>query len=74
MKTERQRRDWDDLAAEDLYWSILSDPDKRFEDRASDTFLASGRAEIDGVLTRAAELGLPKPTALRSTSVAAPED
>jgi SAM-dependent methyltransferase len=60
MKTERQRRDWDDLAAEDLYWSILSDPDKRFEHRAAEAFFASGRTEVDGVLTRAAELGLPK--------------
>jgi ubiquinone/menaquinone biosynthesis C-methylase UbiE len=60
MKTERQRRDWDDLAAEDLYWSILSDPDKRFEDRAAEAFFASGRTEIDGVLTRAAGLGLPE--------------
>ena len=54
------RRDWEDLAGEDLYWSILSDPDKRFEDQAPDAFLASGRAEIDAVLARAADYGLPE--------------
>jgi ubiquinone/menaquinone biosynthesis C-methylase UbiE len=59
VKTERQRRDWEDLAAEDLYWSILSDPDKRFEDQNPDLFLASGRAEIDTVLERASDFGLP---------------
>ena len=57
---ERQRRDWEDLAEEDLYWSILSDPDKRFETVERDTFFASGRAELEPVLARASELGLPR--------------
>lgn len=60
MRLADLRRDWEDLAAEDLYWSILSDPDKRFEDKAPDAFLASGRAEIDAVLARAADFGLPE--------------
>lgn len=56
---KRNRRDWEDLASEDLYWSILSDPDKRFADRDKGAFLASGRAEVRVMLARASELGLP---------------
>jgi SAM-dependent methyltransferase len=55
----RQRRDWEDLAAEDLYWSILSTTGTHFETVERETFLASGRAEVAAVLERSARLGLP---------------
>src|SRR4051794_24254117 len=57
---QRQRRDWEDLAAEDLYWSILSTPGRRFTSIEAETFFASGEAEVDGVLQRAATFGLPQ--------------
>jgi SAM-dependent methyltransferase len=60
VKLTRHRRDWDDLAGEDLYWSILSDPDRRFSEWDADAFLASGRQEIAGALQRAASFGLPR--------------
>jgi SAM-dependent methyltransferase len=60
VKLKRHRRDWEDLAAEDLYWSILSDPDKRFGGWDVESFLESGRAEIAASLERAATFGLPR--------------
>jgi ubiquinone/menaquinone biosynthesis C-methylase UbiE len=59
VRLSRQRRDWEDLAAEDLYWSILSSPSARFRTRDTDEFLESGRAEIGRALERGGALGLP---------------
>lgn len=60
MSLERHKRDWEDLAAEDLYWSILSDDDKRFGGWQQDAFLESGRREVDALLERAGALELPR--------------
>ncbi len=53
--TDRHRRDWEDLAAVDPLWAVLSDPDRRGggweAERAA--FYASGEAEVralEGVL------------------------
>ena len=51
------RRDWEDLAEVDLYWSILSDPAKRHGAWNEEDYLRSGVVEIDRHLARAAQLG-----------------
>jgi ubiquinone/menaquinone biosynthesis C-methylase UbiE len=56
---ERHRQDWEDLAAVDLYWSILSEPSKRGGGWSSEEFFESGRAEVTAVLEHAARLGRP---------------
>jgi ubiquinone/menaquinone biosynthesis C-methylase UbiE len=60
VRLSRQQRDWEDLAAEDLYWSILSSSSGRFRDRESEEFLESGRIEIGRALERGEALGLPR--------------
>lgn len=49
---DRHRRDWEDLAAVDPMWAVLSDPTRRGGgwDDARDAFYASGEAELDAVL------------------------
>ncbi len=54
---DAHRRDWEDLAALDVYWSILSDPAKRHGAWEEDEYLQSGIAEINAKLARAAQLG-----------------
>ena len=51
------RRDWEDLASVDLYWSILSDPAKQHGGWVQQDYLDSGVAEVDARLARATELG-----------------
>lgn len=51
--------DWDELGSTDPLWAILSDPTKTNGRWDVDEFLATGRAEVDAVLTRARGLGLP---------------
>jgi SAM-dependent methyltransferase len=59
-RLRRHRQDWDDLASLDPYWSVLTEPGKRFGgwDRAE--FLRSGEMEIEGLMAAARELGLPQ--------------
>jgi ubiquinone/menaquinone biosynthesis C-methylase UbiE len=60
VRLARHRQEWEDLAAEDLYWSILSDPEKRFGGWSREEFLASGRAEIEQLLQVANRLDVPE--------------
>jgi SAM-dependent methyltransferase len=55
----RHRQDWDDLAALDPYWSVLTEPGKRFGGWDRQEFLRSGETEIEGLMVAARELGLP---------------
>jgi ubiquinone/menaquinone biosynthesis C-methylase UbiE len=59
MSLGRHRRDWEDLAAEDLHWSILSDPAKRFGGWSTSEFRRSGELEIDRLFETADRLGMP---------------
>jgi SAM-dependent methyltransferase len=60
MKISDQERDWNELAELDPYWAILTSPGTRFGAWDSDAFFATGTAEIDGLMLRAAELGHPQ--------------
>jgi SAM-dependent methyltransferase len=55
----RHRQDWDDLAALDPYWSVLTEPRNRFGGWDRQEFLRSGETEIEGLMVAARELGLP---------------
>ena len=60
MRLERQAQDWNELAQLDPHWAILTGAGKRFGRWDSDEFFATGTAEADAFMRRAAELGLPK--------------
>jgi SAM-dependent methyltransferase len=59
VPSSSQRQNWDDLSVLDPYWAILSEPDRRFGRWDRETFLTSGRNEIDEVLREGARFGLP---------------
>lgn len=53
-------RDWEEMAAIDPLWAILSSPEKRFGKWGLDEFLSTGREEISTLMQSAEKLGLPK--------------
>jgi ubiquinone/menaquinone biosynthesis C-methylase UbiE len=60
VQVERQAQDWNELARLDPHWAILTSPGKRFGRWDSDEFFATGTAEAEAFMRRAAELGVPK--------------
>jgi SAM-dependent methyltransferase len=56
----RHRQDWDDLAALDPYWSVLTEPGKRFGGWDRQEFLRSGELEIERLMVTAKGFGLPR--------------
>jgi SAM-dependent methyltransferase len=54
-----QQREWEDLAAVDPLWAILSDPERRGGRWELDEFFRTGEADAERALARAAELGRP---------------
>lgn len=56
----RHRQDWDDLASLDPYWSVLTEPGKRFGGWDRQEFLCSGEIEIERLMVTAKEFGLPR--------------
>jgi SAM-dependent methyltransferase len=55
----RHKRDWEELAADDPLWAVLTDPSRRAGGWAVDEFLRTGEEEVEQLLIRARELGLP---------------
>jgi SAM-dependent methyltransferase len=55
----RQKRDWEELAADDPLWAVLTDPSRRAGGWDVDEFLRTGEEEIARLLARGRELGLP---------------
>jgi trans-aconitate methyltransferase len=53
-------RDWEEMAAIDPLWAILSDPQKRFGSWEINEFLRTGQEEISGLMQTASALGLPR--------------
>ena len=56
---DQQERDWQELAELDPYWAILTAPGTRFGRWDSQAFFATGSAEIESVMRRAATFGCP---------------
>lgn len=59
-RLQQSRREWDDLATIDPHWAILSSDEKRDGRWEDEEFLASGRAEVEALLRRADQLGVPR--------------
>ena len=53
-------RDWEELAAMDPLWAILSDPAKRFGKWDLEEFFRSGAEDISQLMEKAEKLGLPQ--------------
>src|SRR5690349_3334689 len=53
-------RDWEEMAALDPLWAIISEPGKRFGKWELEEFLRTGREEIAVLMQTAAGSGLPK--------------
>ncbi len=53
-------RDWEEMAAIDPLWAILSDPKKQFGSWEINEFLRTGQEEISGLMQTASALGLPR--------------
>jgi glycosyltransferase involved in cell wall biosynthesis/SAM-dependent methyltransferase len=59
MPLKEHRRDWEDLSRLDPYWAILSEDEKQFGGWAPEEILATGEEDVDRLMARAEELGLP---------------
>ena len=60
MKTDSPHaRDWEEMAALDPLWAILSSPEKRFGNWELQEFLRTGQEEIANLLQSAQQFGLP---------------
>ena len=53
-------RDWEEMAAIDPLWAIISAPEKRFGNWEINEFLRTGQEEISRLMQSAAELALPR--------------
>ncbi len=53
-------RDWEEMAAIDPLWAIMSSPEKRFGNWELNEFLRTGEEEIANLMQSADQLGLPK--------------
>ena len=60
MRIERQEQDWNELAALDPYWAILTAPGKRFGGWDEDEFFASGTVAAAEVADEMERLGHPR--------------
>ena len=59
MQLTKHKRDWDELAALDPYWAILSEPGKRFNLWDADEFFRTGEEQVDDLLANARQLHRP---------------
>jgi SAM-dependent methyltransferase len=53
-----QRRDWDDLAALDARWAVVSQPHGKHNGWCTEPFYATGEVEVEATLARLRALGL----------------
>ena len=53
-------RDWEEMAAVDPLWAILSSPEKRFSQWSPDEFLETGAQDVGRLMQEAERLGLPR--------------
>ena len=57
--SERHKRDWEDLAAVDPLWAVLSASGLKGGRWELERFLATGEAEVEALLTASGQLGRP---------------
>ncbi len=53
-------RDWEEMAAIDPLWAILSEPEKRFRNWGLEEFLSTGGEEVAALMQAAEKLSLPR--------------
>jgi SAM-dependent methyltransferase len=58
-RLEQHRRDWEELARLDPMWAVVSDPAMRYGRWDAEEFFATGESEVDAVLGRGRDLGVP---------------
>jgi SAM-dependent methyltransferase len=54
-----QQREWDEIAAQDPLWAILSDPEHKFGGWNHEEFFETGAVEFRALMDRAADLNRP---------------
>jgi SAM-dependent methyltransferase len=59
MQVAEEKRHWEEFAAQDPFWAVLSYPDQKRGRWDKDEFYASGEAVIDEVLGHAAQFAQP---------------
>jgi SAM-dependent methyltransferase len=59
MSSAGHQRDWDDLGKLDPLWAILTEPGTRFGRWDTEKFFATGKQEIDELMSRVRDLGYP---------------
>jgi SAM-dependent methyltransferase len=59
LQLRREQQEWDDLASLDPLWAIFSDPEKKGGRWKLEEFLATGEADVRGLLETAQSLGYP---------------
>jgi len=57
--SERHKRDWEDLAAVDPLWAVLSASGRRGGRWELEQFLATGRSDVEAALAASGQLGRP---------------
>lgn len=60
MQLAKHKRDWEELAALDPYWAILSEPGKRFSLWDRNEFFRTGRDQVDALVSIAKQLNCPR--------------
>jgi SAM-dependent methyltransferase len=59
MTLKRHQQEWEELGATDPFWTVLSDPARKFGGWEQEEFFRTGEGIIDALMTTAAELGYP---------------
>lgn len=54
----QNKEDWEDLAELDIYWSILTNPNKKFGKWNINDFFKTGEKEVDGLIKKNIQLRL----------------
>jgi SAM-dependent methyltransferase len=55
-----EKRNWEDFAAQDPFWAVLSQPDRKYGRWDREDFYRTGEVQIAEVMDHAAQFGLPR--------------
>lgn len=59
VEFEELRRDWDELAALDPFWAVLTEQDRRFRKWRPQAFFGTGEREVEQLLETCQDVGYP---------------